>query len=211
MQAFVRHTATGACVRACVRSHIHMWTCAARVCSAGAPRGVVSFGLMRFWQSFSSAHLPFIARSGKLVNIRLLPACVREHRKWLLFHIIKQKKKITLQQGNIWGWGEENSLVFFPCFSTFAPWLSAAALSPLFSADAKRASCDGACWRRLGDLCKLPAEAWPLSRGRTSRQAGGLQGQSQAASLERLTWQLHGGRGPLPCKEVDECNKKKIN
>lgn len=47
-RAFVRHTATGACASARARMSICGFVLRARVCSAGAPRGVVSFGLMRF-------------------------------------------------------------------------------------------------------------------------------------------------------------------
>lgn len=90
----------------------------------------------------------------------------------------------------------EHSWSGFHCFVFFL----------FFFADAKRASRDGACWWRMGDLHGLPAEAWPLQRwrrvgGQTWGQ--GFSGKSQTTQPELLTWQLHGGWRPFPWQKVD--------
>lgn len=46
------------------------------MCAQLVPRGVVSFGLMRFRQSYSRDHLPFRARAKELVNIKLVYVCL---------------------------------------------------------------------------------------------------------------------------------------
>lgn len=70
------------------------------------------------------------------------------------------------------------------------------------SADVKRTTGDGACGRRLGDLCDLPAETRSLPWRRPGRETRRLPGQREAARPQLLTRQLHGGGRPLPKQEA---------